>query len=304
MNSSSHDQADEAMRLIEGMRNGLLRRLKSSNFVLTSAQHVVDQCGDAIFLWFGSLSGPALEAEIQQTFARFDTDASGEIDRQEFANAMHTLGLRLKSDEYDLLFKEYDVDQSGEIDLDEFTHMIKTHIKKRFKSSFEPWERRNGSDNQQGDKYRCQWADNEALLVPAASKLQSRVLAALARRKYTDLVTQSCEHDRADVGLQGAGIDGKFSQMSADDKVLCDPRSIVEGLKGKLPPSRYPAGQDGIADDKASQHSADAFSQIGSSRLSSAAHTEMKRKTEAGEARLWRQDDASEKQRDRLDRFR
>ena len=50
-------------------------------------------------------------------FDKFDEDGSGLMGRDEFAKAMHTLGLRLTAAEYDILFDEYDEDKSGEIDL-------------------------------------------------------------------------------------------------------------------------------------------------------------------------------------------
>lgn len=54
---------------------------------------------------------------LQQAFDKFDSDGSGLLDENEFAQAMHVLGLRLSKEEYQLLFKEYDADGSGEIDL-------------------------------------------------------------------------------------------------------------------------------------------------------------------------------------------
>ena len=54
---------------------------------------------------------------IFQAFDKFDEDGSGLLDEEEFAQAMHVLGLRLSKAEYQLLFKEYDADGSGEIDL-------------------------------------------------------------------------------------------------------------------------------------------------------------------------------------------
>ena len=54
---------------------------------------------------------------LPQAFDKFDTDGSGLLDREEFAGAMHRLGLRLTTAEYDVLFDENDEDGSGEIDL-------------------------------------------------------------------------------------------------------------------------------------------------------------------------------------------
>jgi len=49
--------------------------------------------------------------------------------RGEFGKAMHTLGLRLKKEELNLLFNEYDADGSGAIDLAEFTDLVKRSMK-------------------------------------------------------------------------------------------------------------------------------------------------------------------------------
>jgi hypothetical protein len=94
------------MEMVARMRDGLLRTMKSTKHVLASAQDVCDACGEAIALWFGNLSGPALEAAINEAFSRFDADSSGQIDRDEFEKAMRSLGLRLEAEEYDVLFKK------------------------------------------------------------------------------------------------------------------------------------------------------------------------------------------------------
>ena len=114
----------DAIAIAQELRAGLLLNLASSKNVLSLAQQVVDACGQAIFQWFGSLSGPALQTAITEAFNRFDKDGSGAIDREEFAKAMHALGLRLSSADLDMLFREYDADASGEIDLGEFSNMV------------------------------------------------------------------------------------------------------------------------------------------------------------------------------------
>jgi hypothetical protein len=114
----------DAIAMARELRAGLLQNLASSKSVLSMAQQVVDACGQAIFQWFGSLSGPALQTAITESFNRFDKDGSGAIDREEFAKAMHALGLRLSSADFDMLFREYDADASGEIDLGEFSNMV------------------------------------------------------------------------------------------------------------------------------------------------------------------------------------
>jgi len=75
------DKADKALALVRNMQAGLRTRLVSMHNVLTLAKETVEACGKAIAKWFGSLSGPALEAAIRETFNKFDADGSGEIDR-------------------------------------------------------------------------------------------------------------------------------------------------------------------------------------------------------------------------------
>ena len=84
--------------------------------------------GLAMLKWFGSLSGPALVRAIQESFNKFDKDASGLLDRQEFEEAMHTLGLRMKPHELATLWQETDIDCSGTIDLKEYTLMVKKYL--------------------------------------------------------------------------------------------------------------------------------------------------------------------------------
>jgi len=123
----------------------------------------------------------AARAAISDSFSRFDTDNSGKIDRQEFQQAMHTLGLRVSDDEYDVLFKKCDSDGSGEISLDEFSHMIKGYLGKACtEGECRACEVSNGS-NQPETVYRPRWADDSSLLSPAASTLQAALLASTAR---------------------------------------------------------------------------------------------------------------------------
>ena len=289
------------MEMVEKMRNGLLRSIKSTNFVLTTAKQVIDQCGEAIFLWFGNLSGPALEAAIQEAFDRFDTDSSGQIDKQEFSKAMHALGMRLQACEYDLLFREYDADQSGEIDLAEFTHMIKKHIRKACHSSCQPCEQTGGS-NQSGAMYGRQWAEDEALLTPAARRLQSRVVAALARQNYAELVAQKSEHN--EVSFQercGPDVlDGETLQMKTDESRSSAPGQLVENWNSKLPPSRYPAGASDMADDKASQDASDASdASSAAASIRPSSNAEKEKELEAEEEWKIREQEMREKRRDR-----
>ena len=170
------DKADKALALVRNMQAGLRTRLVSMHNVLTLAKETVEACGKAIAKWFGSLSGPALEAAIRETFNKFDADGSGQIDRQEFSRAMHKLGLRLEDQQLTALFKECDVDGSGFIDLAEFTHMVLMHIKKPCKVSCQPCMLRGGC-NQPHVYFK-------ELSAQAASKLQTWCKAAIQRHSY------------------------------------------------------------------------------------------------------------------------
>jgi hypothetical protein len=145
--------ADKAIEMARALRAGLLRNLESSRSVLVLAQQTVDECGQAIFQWFGSLSGPALQSAIQEAFSRFDQDGSGVIDREEFAKAMHTLGLRLSTANLDILFREYDADGSGEIDLGEFSNMVLSLLAKEQAKRKEaaPWQEEADSASDSAD---------------------------------------------------------------------------------------------------------------------------------------------------------
>ena len=74
-----------------------------------------EECGENLRQWFGALSGRALEEAIKEVCQRFDLHGSGHIGQQEFAKAMHFLGLRLTAEQYNILFSEYDLDGSGEM---------------------------------------------------------------------------------------------------------------------------------------------------------------------------------------------
>jgi hypothetical protein len=155
--SDSEVASENAIARIMALRASITEQNERSNKTLNSCQSLMDACGDAIAAWFKGLSGAALKRAIKevrvdemacvyfehprpnawsvtldmlstrswwltmslsvQAFDKFDEDGSGLMGRDEFAKAMHTLGLRLTAAEYDILFDEYDEDKSGEIDL-------------------------------------------------------------------------------------------------------------------------------------------------------------------------------------------
>jgi hypothetical protein len=212
--TSSVAAADEAMEKIRAMRSGLIERMSSSNDVLNSAQKMIDECGDAIAKWFGALSGPALEAAIKQAFLKFDADGSAEIDLHEFSQAMHTLGLRLNTEQYKVLFKECDIDGGGSIDLEEFSHMVKKFLKKPCSWDCKPCELTGGS-NQAHRLYGIRWSDDQSLVQKAACTMQAFVLATLARQMFLR-VTQDVESLYALTNFDGSDIDfGTFMRTQS-----------------------------------------------------------------------------------------
>ncbi len=171
-------QADEAMAKIRSMQLGLRKSLASSENVLFSAQKMIDECGEALGKWFGSLSGPALEEAIKTAFQKFDVDGSGQIDSQEFAKAMHTLGLRHAAEQYNVLFSACDLDGSGEVDADEFSHMVKKFLRRPCLATCQTCKITDGS-NQPYKLYHLRWCEHELLLDPAARTLQTRLLSGI-----------------------------------------------------------------------------------------------------------------------------
>jgi len=95
---------------------------------------LMDRFTDSIGLLFTGL-GPQYELpeeELKAIFYQADADLSGEIDRVELANALYTVGFRIRQAEYEMTFNEIDADSSGVIDFEEFKEfMSKTKRKVR-----------------------------------------------------------------------------------------------------------------------------------------------------------------------------
>jgi hypothetical protein len=161
------------MDMIRSMQSGLRKSICSSEKVLSSAQKMIEECGENLRQWFGALSGRALEEAIKEVCQRFDLHGSGHIGQQEFAKAMHFLGLRLTAEQYNILFSEYDLDGSGEIDVDEFSTMVKKFLKTPCLGTC----KLSDGSNQPCKLYHLRWCENELLLDPAASTLQTWLLS-------------------------------------------------------------------------------------------------------------------------------
>lgn len=57
--------------------------------------------------------------ELEQAFARFDSDSNGEIDRKEFGELLDAMGSKMTEPDRDIGFALIDKDEDGFIDKDE-----------------------------------------------------------------------------------------------------------------------------------------------------------------------------------------
>jgi len=170
--------------MIRKLQAGLFQRLESSASVLEAAQVQMDECCQAFANWLGCHTEEEMDAAIRKAFCVFDTDHSGKVDSEEYAKAMHMLGLRLLPEQYHTLFEESDTDGSGEIDLAEFCHMVKKFLNRACKEICKVCAATDGS-NQLPAVYRRRWVDKEEpFFVSASCKLQARAVAMRAHLKY------------------------------------------------------------------------------------------------------------------------
>lgn len=79
-------------------------------------------------------------AELWELFARFDTDHSGTIDKQELKSAMRSMGLQVDGEanklEFERMFKEIDRDNNGKIDFEEFLFLATEQLGARQDSEY------------------------------------------------------------------------------------------------------------------------------------------------------------------------
>lgn len=107
------------------------------------------------------------------------------LGRDEFAKAMHAMGLRLTSEELKELFDGYDVDGNGTIDTKEFAQMVRKHLGKT---------EAEASSTQNGSAVNAiqNWHSDDSTHSPSAAVLQKWVRAALARGKQIDVRRYFC----------------------------------------------------------------------------------------------------------------
>ena len=66
--------------------------------------------------------------KLERLFQQFDSDNSGDLDKQEFGHAMRLLGLKLRQVEIDHIFRLVDSDGDGTLDVNEFLALHKSLI--------------------------------------------------------------------------------------------------------------------------------------------------------------------------------
>ena len=70
---------------------------------------------------------------IEAVFKAIDADGSGDLDHEEFTEAMNRLGLGLTPDQIIQCIEVLDVDGDGEVSLEEFMVLVREPVKKAVK---------------------------------------------------------------------------------------------------------------------------------------------------------------------------
>ena len=79
---------------------------------------------DFAMIYREATASPISQRELVTYFKFFDKDGSGRIDRDEFKNAMTSLGERLTEDELNTILEDADMNGNGELELEEFARML------------------------------------------------------------------------------------------------------------------------------------------------------------------------------------
>ena len=112
---------------------------------------------------------------LKPFFARFDTDKSGGIDKNEFGALVHSLGENPTKDELDVMMKRMDKDGSGEIDFDEFVlAMVELLTNIQIPDSNDIVEEKVEGDDDDAEDEEAEMPDDLADLSPAEQ--QSKLL--------------------------------------------------------------------------------------------------------------------------------
>jgi len=89
-----------------------------------------------------------IRGDLEQTFATFDVNADGSIQKAELGNMFNKIGAPMDAESLDKVFAELDVDDNGNVDFDEFSRWYtasEARVEKEMKDLFEKYDyNRNG----------------------------------------------------------------------------------------------------------------------------------------------------------------
>merc|ERR1712146_7069 len=76
---------------------------------------------------------------VRRAFANFDSDGDGVMDANEMRHCLRSLGLMVDNDEAIEVLRKYDSDASGSIDINEFVGVVLDleHLKDRYHGSID-----------------------------------------------------------------------------------------------------------------------------------------------------------------------
>ena len=106
-NENINKKMDEAMHVRSGMHAERIRR-----------KQLIE-----IFLQAMATGGVDIR-KVSETFGTIDADGSGNVDRNEFADAILSLDLNISTKQCGSLFDAIDIDQSGDLEINEFVEAI------------------------------------------------------------------------------------------------------------------------------------------------------------------------------------
>ena len=95
-------------------------------------QSSIDAASDvtvALRLFSGFITKYILNLFFFQLTIEIDEDGSGELDEQEFAHLIKSIGIDMSESEIHETMDEYDIDQGGVIGIDEFLLFLRNNLK-------------------------------------------------------------------------------------------------------------------------------------------------------------------------------
>ena len=82
--------------------------------------------------WDGA--NPLTDEELKEIFYRSDTDLSGEVDKDELAAALFSVGYKINREEYGRIWDEADTDGGGTISFEEFLNFVRKTQRRSYES--------------------------------------------------------------------------------------------------------------------------------------------------------------------------